>query len=57
MELTKNKTRQELLQSVLAETAKTLNEVNCAIKDTNKARNRLTFQLAILNDLINREAD
>jgi len=57
MEVTKNKTQQELLQSVLAETAKTLNEVNCAIKDTNKARNRLTFQLAILNDLINREAD
>jgi uncharacterized protein YfkK (UPF0435 family) len=57
MDVLQNKTNKELLQSMLAETAKTLNEVNCSIKDNNKARNRLTFQLAVLNEMINREED
>ena len=57
MDVLDNKTNKELLQSVLAETAKTLNEVNCARKDVDKARNRLTFLIAITNDLINREED
>ena len=57
MDVLQNKTNKELLQSMLAETAKTLNEVNCSIKDNNKARNRLTFQIAVLNEMINREED
>ena len=42
---------------MLAETAKALNEVNCARKDVDKARNRLTFQIAVINEMINREED
>lgn len=55
MELLENKTDQELLQSVLAEIAKTTNEVNCASKDLSKARSRLTFLIAVANEMINRE--
>ena len=57
MDVIQNKTTKELVQSLLAETAKALNEVNCARKDVDKARNRLTFQIALLNELINREED
>jgi septal ring factor EnvC (AmiA/AmiB activator) len=57
MEVLENKTDQELLQSMLAETAKALNEVNCARKDLDKARNRLTFKIAVINEMINREDD
>ena len=57
MDVLQNKTDKELLQSILAETAKCLNEVNCAKKDVDKARNRLTFQIAVINELINREED
>jgi len=57
MDVLQNKTDKELLQSMLAETAKCLNEVNCAKKDVDKARNRLAFQIAVLNELINREED
>lgn len=55
MEILENKTREELLQSILAEVAKTANEVNCAAKDVAKARNRLTFLIAVVNELLNRE--
>lgn len=57
MDILDSKSSGELLQSMLAETAKTLNEVNCAVKDVNKARNRLTFQIALINELINRKED
>lgn len=57
MDVLQNKSNIELLQSMLAETAKTLNEVNCARKDIDKARNRLTFQIAVINELINRKED
>ena len=55
MDILQNKTNQELLQSILAEVAKCANEVNCAAKDVTKARNRLTFVIAVANELINRE--
>jgi len=54
MDVLKDKTDKELLQSILAETAKTLNEVNCAKKDVEKARNRLTFMIAVINEMLNR---
>lgn len=57
MDVLQNKSNIELLQSMLAETAKCLNEVNCARKDIDKARNRLTFQIAVINELINRKED
>ena len=55
MDVLEEKNRIEILQSILAEVAKTANEVNCAAKDVNKARNRLTFLIAMANELINRE--
>lgn len=55
MDILENKTNQELLQSILAEVAKCANEVNCAAKDVTKARNRLTFLIAVVNELLNRE--
>lgn len=55
MEVLDSKTNLELLQSVLAEIAKTTNEVNCASKDLSKARSRLTFLIAVANEMINRE--
>ena len=57
MEVLEQATRQELLQSVLAEIAKATNEVNCASKDLQKARSRLTFLIAVVNELLNREED
>ena len=55
MDVLENKSNQELLQSILAEVAKCANEVNCAAKDVNKARNRLTFLIAVANEMLNRE--
>lgn len=55
MEVLDKKTNLELLQSILAEIAKTTNEVNCASKDLSKARSRLTFLIAVANEMINRE--
>ena len=55
MDVLESKDRLEILQSILAEVAKTANEVNCAAKDVNKARNLLTFLIAMANELINRE--
>jgi hypothetical protein len=55
MDILENKTNQELLQSILAEVAKCANEVNCAAKDVTKARNRLSFLIAVVNELLNRE--
>lgn len=57
MDILKEKSDREILQSVLAETAKTLNEVNCSLKDVNKARNRLTFLIALTNELLDRSED
>ena len=55
MDILENKSNQELLQSILAEVAKCANEVNCAAKDVNKVRNRLTFLIAVANEMLNRE--
>jgi len=57
MDVLENKDNKELLQSVLAEIAKTTNEVNCASKDLSKARSRLSFLIAVVNELLNREED
>lgn len=57
MDVLEDKTTQELLQSTLAEIAKCANEVNCAAKDVSKARNRLTFLIAVVNELLNRSEE
>jgi hypothetical protein len=50
-----SKTSDELLRSLLAENAKATNELRCAQGDLNKAQSRLTFTVALLNELIKRQ--
>lgn len=57
MDLLDTKTDQELLASLIAETAKAQNELNCARNDVIKAQNRLKFVLLLANQLINRPKD
>jgi hypothetical protein len=55
MSVIDSKTDGELLRSLLAETAKSTNEIRCAQGDLAKAQNRLTFMVAVLNTLIQRQ--
>lgn len=57
MSIIDSKTDKELLQSVLVELAKTTNELRCAKDDVLKAQNRLSFVLAVVNTLIQRQGD
>ena len=57
MDILDQKTDKELLQSALAELAKTSNELKCAKADIAKITNRLSFLLVITNELINRQGD
>ena len=57
MDLLHSKTEKELLQSLLAETAKAQNEIKCAQGDIVKAQNRIKFLLVLTNELINRKED
>ena len=57
MQILKQKTVQELASSVLAETAKARNEIQCARRDLTKAENRLCFLIAVSNELKNRYGD
>jgi hypothetical protein len=57
MDILQNKTDAELIRSLLAEVAKSTNEIRCAQTDVNKAQNRLNFAIAVLNELANRKPD
>lgn len=57
MDLLENKTTQELYESLLAELAKTSNEIRCAERDIKKAESRLQFALVAINTLIKRRED
>jgi hypothetical protein len=57
MDMLDSKTDKELLQSVLAELAKTSNELRCAKQDIDKITSRLSFLLVVTNKLINRQGD
>jgi hypothetical protein len=57
MDLLDRKTDKELEQSLLAEVAKASNEIKCARADLEKATNRLSFLLVVINKLINRQKD
>lgn len=57
MNIIETKTDQELLESVLAEVAKATNEIKCARGDLEKASGRMSFAIAITNELINRNKD
>jgi hypothetical protein len=50
-----SKTDGELLRSLLAENAKAANEIRCAQGDLAKAQSRLSFTVAVLNELIHRQ--
>jgi hypothetical protein len=57
MDLLDNKSDKELLESLLAEIAKTTNEVKCARNDLDKAQGRIKFLVVLANTLINRQKD
>lgn len=55
MEVLDTKTDRELLQTVIAESAKALNEIRCAQKDIDKASKRIHFLVMLANTLIDRQ--
>ena len=57
MDILRQKTDQEILASILAEIAKSTNEIRCASGDIQKANSRMTFAIAALNELIDRKKD
>lgn len=57
MDILDQKTDDELLRSILAELAKSNNELKCARQDLEKATGRLSFAIAVANNLINRQKD
>jgi hypothetical protein len=57
MDILDQKTDDELLRSLIAELAKTSNELRCAKQDLEKVTGRLSFALAVTNKLINRQGD
>jgi hypothetical protein len=57
MNILDQKTDKELLQSLLAEAAKASAEIKCARADLEKATNRLSFTLVVINTMINRQKD
>jgi len=57
MDILDQKTDDELLRSLLAELAKSNNELKCAKQDLEKVTGRLSFALAVINKLINRQKD
>lgn len=54
MDILNSKTDEELLESLLAEAAKAKNELRCAQSDIDKANNRLSFILVLINTLLER---
>lgn len=50
-----NKSDEELLKSLLAESAKMSNELSCALADIIKCQNRLKFNILLINTLIQRD--
>lgn len=54
MDILDNKSDDDLIKSLLAETAKAKNEMDCAQRDLQKANGRLNFNLVLINELINR---
>jgi hypothetical protein len=55
MDILDSKTDKELLQSLVAEIAKTSNEIKCARGDIDKAQSRIKFLLVLAHELINRK--
>jgi hypothetical protein len=55
MDILDKKSDDELLRSLLAELAKSRNELSCAKGDIEKISSRITFLLAVVNTLIQRK--
>jgi len=57
MDILDNKKDRDLLDALLPEIAKAQNEIRCARRDLEKATNRVSFMLLIVNKLIERTGD
>jgi hypothetical protein len=57
MDILKDKSDKELLESLVAEIAKATNEVKCARGDIEKAQGRIKFLLVLAHTLIERQKD
>lgn len=57
MDILDTKTDKELMESLLAEIAKSQNEIKCAQGDILKAQSRIKFATLVVNTLIERHGD
>jgi hypothetical protein len=57
MDILDSKNDKELLQSLIAESAKITNELKCAKGDIEKAQSRIRFLMVIAHTMINRQKD
>lgn len=57
MDVVSTKSDHELIQSLLAEIAKSTNEIACARSDLQKAQGRLNFTIVLVNELLSRYKD
>jgi len=57
MDVLDSKTDKQILESLIAEIAKTTNEVKCAKADIDKAQGRIKFLLVLAHTLIDRQGD
>jgi hypothetical protein len=55
MQTLEDKSNEDLMKSILAESAKARNELKCAEGDLHKAQNRLSFILMLVNELLARK--
>lgn len=55
MDILKDKTREELLRSLLAETAKSKSELATVKADLDKINSRIGFLLVVINHLMTRK--
>lgn len=55
MKIIDSKDDAQLLQSIIAESAKAINEIKCAKNDLAKAKNRLRFCVMLANTMLNRK--
>lgn len=55
MDVLDTKTDEELILAILAESAKSLNEIRCAQRDIDKATKRIQFLVMLANTLIDRK--
>jgi hypothetical protein len=57
MQIWKDKTVSEILQSMEAEIAKAKNELSCAEGDIQKAKGRITFIISAIHNLNSRDIE